>query len=191
MDELERRVARAPALSRKWSLSVLNRALKKGKTAASAAIRKDVTLSKKKLDRAISTRVLTERGVAGYLRVRAARFELAEYMTAGQIKTQWARQQKAKFGKRGQRRRAAAPLKVRVYKSEGRRAYPDHFVNIGRRSRRWHVMSKSTSQGDVAVIRYGPPITERFVGALEKFAAEQLRGFNAELLRVLKVKVPL
>jgi len=184
LEVVERNLKAAPARTRKVALRVLRRSLRSGKSEASRELRREIPLPKKKIDSRISIDVLSTSRIVGSLKVRRARFELIDYMTEAQIRSQWKRQQVRN------RRRATTPLKIKVYKSEGRKAFADHFVNKGRRSGRWHVFSRSDPPDrDSHRIRYGPPITEKLDPKLERFARAQVNKFQAELLRILRDRV--
>lgn len=193
LQELEARLRSSPKKTREWGLRVLKRQLKRGKTAASKNLRAILPpiIKKRTIDERIATRVISESAIVGNLRIRSQRLPLVQYMTQGQIEAQWRRQQKAKQGRRGTRRKAV-PLKIRVYRGEARREYPDHFVNRSAKTGRWHVMERRDPLDKYShSIRYGPPILERFNDKLTQFADRQALQFNAELVRVLRVKVPL
>lgn len=191
LDELQRRLAIAPAKSQRVAVQVLRRQLKRGRTAASKKIRETVPLSKKLIDRRISVKVVSERSIFGWLRIRAQRFELVDYMTPGQIAAQWQRQQKAKTREFRTKGRKVTPIKVRVWKGAAPKVFDNHFVNIGTSSRRWHVMRKRFPEDKTShEMQFGPPILARW-GGLDKFATVQAEDFQRELLRVLQAKVPL
>lgn len=195
LQELDARLKAAPRLTQKWGVRVLRRQLKRGASAASRAIRATLpaTIKKKTVDKRIATRVNSEQRIEGWLRLRSQRLPLALYMTQAQLDAQWRRQQAAKKGRRAQRRKAT-PLKIRVWRGEGRYVYDDHFVNRSAKSGRWHVLQRRDPPDKYShVIRYGPPILGRFEKGrgLDQFAERQALQFNAELLRVLRVKVPL
>lgn len=176
--ELQRAVAADGPRVVKLALGVLTRTLKSGRAAMSKDIRKTVNLSKKKVDRSIKTRVIYSYGEPlGSLRALASRPELSEYLTPAQIASAYARQ--------NQRRRRSKGAKVKTRRDRASKLYAGAFLNIGRRSRRWHVLDRTTAARSSATVLSGPQITQEFEKRLAAFSEVQATKFATELQRVL------
>lgn len=173
----ERALAASPKQWRKAANRTMKRAVRSGKAAMSTDIRKEINLKKKAVDSRIRTKIVSERALLATVSVRDARVPLVDFMTSGQIATAY-RRQRAKRSK-------GVPIKV--FKNKGRQVYEGAFVQIGKRSGRWHVLSRVDGAGRYpARIQYGPRLTQFFQKRLPAFAEQQAAVLDATLERELK-----
>lgn len=157
--ELERELKRSGALATKAASRAMRKTLRSGKSAASKDIRAVINLKKKVVDERISTKQLSQRQITGRLTVRDKRVELVEFMTRGDIARQWRRQVARK----------SKGISVKVWKKKARQQFPGVFLNIGRKSGKWHALQRQGKDRHPVFIRYGPSITKEFEKAVPAF----------------------
>lgn len=157
----QREMAATGRAMRRGSVSALRKAIRSGKAAASAEIRKEIRLKKKVVDERIHTKVVSEQSLIATLTIRDKRVPLQEFMTPAQFAAQW-RRQVARRGFRG--------VRVKPYKNRPAVRIPGGFVNIGRNSGRWHVMKRQDKSRDSARILFGPSIAGPLRKNLDAFS---------------------
>lgn len=174
LNKLAAAVVKAPKKAQRLALRTLRRSLRTGKSQMSAEIRKTLNLPKKTVDQRIRTTVISTRSLVGRVTGRDRRIELVEFMTKSQIATAYRRQR----ARRGQ------GVSVKTRKDQGRQLYPDTFMELGRRDRKWHVLKRDGPERYPISIQYGPNLTKEFEPKLPAFAARQAEQMSAELERV-------
>lgn len=160
---LERELATGNVKVQKGALRALKRSLRSGKSAASTEIRAVINLKKKPVDQRIQTKVISTRALIGKVAVRDRRIPLSEFMTAAQLASAYRRARA--------RRRRSKGVSVKVYKQKGAQLYPDTFVELGTRSRKWHVLKRAGREQYPIYIQYGPNLISDFEKGLGRFAA--------------------
>lgn len=176
--QLEAALKKAPFQARLAARRALVRSGKAGRTAASTAIRDEINLKKKVVDRRIRFRIVSERALVGELAVRDRRIELVEFMTRTQIASAWRRQQPGRRRSRG--------VRVKAYRKQAAKVYPGTFVNVGLKDGKWHVLRRTSQERYPVFIQYGPSLIEQYVKDLGRFAARQAEAFEVEVDRQLR-----
>lgn len=169
---LQAELRHATGQVRKGAVRALRRSLRSGATEANKVIRQEINLRAKVVRERISTKVLSQREVSGSVTVRDKRVPLSEFMSSGQLAREARRWKGA--GSRGPAwaRQKRHVLRIKTFRRLAPVGYPGHFVEQGRRSRKFHVMSREGGLPDGEPrLRYGPSIVEPFAKALPAFTA--------------------
>ena len=179
MRELTQALNDAGISFRKYAERALKRSLGTGKTAASKVVREDIALPKKKVDRSINTRILSERALTGRLAVKDFPWELIEFMSQKQIIS----------AIRAGRTRKSRGVSVKVYKKKGKTLYPDTFVAVMPKT--FHVgVYKRVSKSRLPIKKqYGPSSASVFERVLPVFAARASEVLLKNIEQQLKFAV--
>lgn len=171
----ERLLARSPDKAKKAALRALRRSVKSGASNASKEVRKEINLSKRAVDKRVRGKVVSQRGLIGSVSVRDRRIELIEFMTPGQISAAYRRMQ----ARRGD------GVAAKPYKKRPRVLYPGTFVQVGKKSGRWHVLKREGKDRYPVFIQYGPNLIEQYEKALPAFAEKQAEAMQKNLAHEL------
>lgn len=179
--ELQRELAKSSSRIRKGANRAMKRTLRTGKSDISKHIRETINLKKKTVDERISTKVVSQRLITGRITVRDRRIELTAFMSSSSIARQYQRQVARK----------TKGIRVKVWKKKPPVRFEGVFLNIGKRSGRWHALQREGKSRYRLFIRYGPSIATEFEKVLPDFTRNADRvlqkNLDHEIARALRV----